>query len=141
MVDLWSPPAIVQPVPSRPSFIAAAALDGLSAWPTPKIVDWKTFARAAWEERNLAGRLLLNPAQELALWSEIIHSEKNLPTALIASVRRLASMGIEAHDLLCSYAPQFLRASSRVSWDQDAGAFSQWLADFDDIVLVTATSA
>jgi ATP-dependent helicase/nuclease subunit B len=106
---------------------------GLSAWPTPKIVDWKTFARAAWEERNLAGRLLLNPAQELALWSEIIHSEKNLPTALIASVRRLASMGIEAHDLLCSYAPQFLRASSRVSWDQDAGAFSQWLADFDDI--------
>jgi probable DNA repair protein len=106
--------------------------EGLSAWPAPNILDWKSFARTAWEERNLAGRLLLNPAQELALWSEIIHSEKNLPTALTASVRRLASMSMEAYDLLCSYAPQFLRASSRVSWDQDAGAFSQWLTDFDE---------
>ncbi len=41
-------------------------------------------------------------------------------------------MAMEAHDLLCSYAPQYLRTSSRASWDQDAGAFSQWLADFDE---------
>jgi ATP-dependent helicase/nuclease subunit B len=106
--------------------------EGLSAWPAPNIVDWKTFARTAWEERNHPGHLLLNPAQELAIWSEIIHSEKNLPTALTASVRRLASMAMEAHDLLCSYAPQYLRMSSRASWDQDAGAFSKWLADFDE---------
>jgi ATP-dependent helicase/nuclease subunit B len=105
--------------------------EDLSAWPAPNILDWKSFTRTAWEERNLAGRLLLNPSQELALWSEIIHSEKHLPTALTASVRRLASMAMEAHDLLCSYAPQYLRTSSRDSWDQDAGAFSQWLADFD----------
>ena len=104
----------------------------MSAWPAPNILDWKTFARTAWEERNLAGRLLLNHAQEMALWSEIIHSEQHLPTALRASVRRLASMAIEAHDLLCSYAPQLLRKSSRVNWDRDAGAFSQWLADFDE---------
>ena len=55
--------------------------EGLSAWPAPNILDWKTFARTEWEERNIAGRLLLNSAQELTLWSEIIHSEKNLPTA------------------------------------------------------------
>ena len=103
-----------------------------SAWHAPNILDWKTFARTAWEERNLAGRLLLNPAQELALWSEIVHSEQHLPTALTASVRRLASMAMEAHDLLCSYAPQYLRASSRTGWDQDAGAFSGWLTDFDE---------
>jgi ATP-dependent helicase/nuclease subunit B len=106
--------------------------DGLSAWPAPNILDWTTFARTSWEERNLAGRLLLNPAQELALWSEIIHSEQHLPTALTASVRRLASMAMEAHDLLCSYAPQYLRNSSRTAWDRDAGAFSKWLADFDE---------
>jgi len=104
--------------------------EGLSAWPAPKILDWKIFTRTAWEEHNLDGRLVLNPAQEQALWSEIIHSEQHLPTALPASVRRLASMAMEAHDLLCSYAPQYLRTSSRVSWDQDAGAFSQWLAGF-----------
>ena len=107
--------------------------EGQSAWHAPKIVDWKTFARTAWEERNLAGRLLLNPVQELALWSEIVHSEQHLPTALTASVRRLASMAMEAHDLLCSYAPQYLRASTRTGWDQDAGAFSGWLTDFDEL--------
>ena len=105
--------------------------EGLTAWPAPNILDWQTFARTAWEERNLDGRLLLNPAQELAVWSEIIHSEQHLPTALTESVRRLASMAIGAHDLLCSYAPQYLRTSSRTGWDQDAGAFSKWLADFE----------
>ena len=106
--------------------------EGLSAWPAPNILDWKTFARAEWDERNLDGRLVLNPAQEQALWSEVIHSEQHLPTALPPSVRRLASVAMEAHDLLCSYAPKYLRASSRVGWDQDAGAFSKWLADFDE---------
>ncbi len=106
--------------------------EGLSAWPTPNIVDWKSFTRAAWEDRNLDGLLLLNSAQEQSLWSEIIHSEKHLPTALPESIRRLAAMAMDAHNLLCSYAPQFLRSSSRVSWDQDAGQFSQWLASFDD---------
>ena len=106
--------------------------DGLSAWAAPNVFDSKTFVRTTWEERNLAGRLLLNSAQELALWSEIIHSEQHLPTALTASVRRLASLAMEAHDLLCSYAPQYLRTSSRTAWDRDAGAFSKWLTDFDE---------
>ena len=130
--DSWSPPAIVRPARSQANFHRRRRAEGLSAWPAPNIVDWKTFARAAWEDRNLDGRLLLNPAQEQSLWSEIIHSEQHLPTALPASVRRLAAMAMEAHDLLCSYAPQFLRASSRVGWDQDAGAFSKWLACFDE---------
>src|ERR1700739_169319 len=79
--------------------------EGRSAWHAPKIVDWKTFVRTAWEERNLAGRLLLNPAQELALWSEIVHSEQHLPTALTASVRRLASMAREAPRVARFYCP------------------------------------
>ncbi|WP_348261723.1 PD-(D/E)XK nuclease family protein [Telmatobacter sp. DSM 110680] len=107
-------------------------VEGLSTWPMPNIVDWKTFVRTAWEERNLDGRILLNSAQEQSIWAQIIHSDKHLPTMLPASVRRLASMAMEAHDLLCSYAPQFLRKSSRVSWDQDAGEFGKWLASFDD---------
>ena len=41
-------------------------------------------------------------------------------------------MAMEADDLLCSYAPQYLRQSSRISWDQDAGEFSKWLAAFDE---------
>lgn len=105
--------------------------EGLSAWPAPQVIDWKTFARAAWEERNLDGQLLLNAIQEQALWSEIIYSQDHLSTALPASVRRLAAMAMEAHELICSYAPELLRDSARVGWDQDAGAFSTWLADFN----------
>ena len=105
--------------------------EGRSAWPTPNIVDWKTFTRKAWEDRNFDGRLLLNSAQELSAWSDIIHSEHHLPTTLSASVRRLATMAVEACELLSSYAPRFLRASSRIGWDRDSGEFSNWLADFD----------
>ena len=105
---------------------------GLTAWAAPHVVSWDTFIREAWEERNLDGRLLLNAAQEQAIWSEIIHSEQHLPTALRASVRRLASMAMEAHDLLCSYSPEFLRDSTRAGWDQDAGKFSDWLREFNE---------
>lgn len=103
----------------------------LSGWPSPQIVDWKTFARTSWEERCADGRLLLNAAQELALWSEIVHSDQHLPTSLPPSVRRLAAMAMDAHDLICSYAPKLLRDEARAGWDQDAGAFSGWLSDFN----------
>ena len=105
--------------------------EGLSAWPAPNIIDWKNFARAAWEDRNVEGLLLLNSAQEQSIWSGIIHSDQNVATTLPPSIRRLASIAMEAHDLLCSYAPRLLRDEARVSWDHDAGAFSQWLSAFN----------
>lgn len=105
--------------------------EGLGAWPSPNVVDWKSFLRNAWEERMPDSRLLLNQAQEQQIWSEIIRSDEHLALTLPASVRRLAGMAMEAHDLLCSYASKYLRESARVGWDQDTGAFSQWLAEFD----------
>jgi len=38
---------------------------------------------------------------------------------------------MEAHGLLCSYAPQLLRATARAGWQSDPAAFSRWLATFD----------
>ena len=105
--------------------------EGLSAWPSPAITDWNVFVTNAWQELVPDSRLLLNPAQEQNLWSEIIHNDQHLPTALPASVRRLAAMAMDAHNLLCGYAPRYLVESSREGWDQDTGAFSQWLAEFD----------
>jgi len=107
--------------------------EGLSAWPAPNVVAWNTFARTAWEEHNTEGRMLLNSAQELAIWSDIVSSEKYLPTALPASVRRLAAMAMEAHELICSYAPRLLRDEARTGWDQDSGAFSSWLSEFTKV--------
>ena len=106
--------------------------EGLAAWPAPKIIAWNTFARTAWEDRTFDGRLLINSAQELSVWCEIIHSERHLPTALRASVRRLAAMAVEACDLLGAYAPKYFLRSTRVGWDHDAGQFSNWLSEFDE---------
>ncbi len=106
--------------------------EGLSAWPTPKIVDWRTFARSAWDDRGMDGRLLMNSTQELALWSDIIRDERQLQTALDASIQRLASLAMEAHELLCFYSPAHLRVAARSGWDRDAAAFSQWLASFNE---------
>jgi len=117
----------------RAQFHRQRRSEGKSAWPAPNIVDWKTFVSTAWQERNADGRLVLNSAQELAIWSEIVHSDKHLPTALPPSVRRLASMAMEAHDLICSYGPHLLRDDARAGWDQDAGAFSDWLSEFNDV--------
>jgi ATP-dependent helicase/nuclease subunit B len=107
--------------------------EGLAAWATPNILDWETFIRNAWEDLSHDGRVVLNSIQEQALWEKIIHSEHHLPTALTASVHRLASLAMEAHGLLCSYSPKHLRDAARVGWDQDAGAFGKWLSGFDDV--------
>ncbi len=40
---------------------------------------------------------------------------------------------MEAHSLICAYAPQLLNRKARSAWDQDAAAFSDWLSRFDEI--------
>ncbi len=112
----------------------ARIAEGLTAWPAPNILDWKSFVRAAWDD--LAGsdsRLALNPVQEQALWAEIA-GRHNQPAALLEGPRhRLAGLAMDAHELLCAYAPSLLRPSARGGWQQDAAAFSKWLTAFDDI--------
>ena len=104
---------------------------GLKAWASPHIVDWKTFVRTAWDERRTDSRLLLNPLQEQALWSDIIAASGYTAGLLQGPRRRLADLAMEARELLCLYAPRFLRKELRTSWQQDAGVFSTWLEAFD----------
>ncbi|MDE3187969.1 MAG: PD-(D/E)XK nuclease family protein [Acidobacteriota bacterium] len=106
--------------------------EGLAAWPAPDIQDWRSFARAAWEERALDGRMMMNPAQEKALWADIVGREKHIATLLEGPRLRLAGMAMEAHELLCAYAPRYLKQMERSGWSQDAGAFSGWLSAFDE---------
>jgi probable DNA repair protein len=115
------------------AFHRARLNEGLAAWPAPNILDWKSFARAAWQQRIADARLLLNPAQEEALWVEIAGQDRSLATLLEGPCHRLAALAMEAHELLCSFAPQFLRRSARAAWQQDAAAFSGWLAAFDEV--------
>jgi ATP-dependent helicase/nuclease subunit B len=109
----------------------ARLAEGLTAWPAANIQDWKSFVRAAWERVGGDGRLVLNPTQEQALWAEIAGSQNRLATLLEGPRFRLARLAMEAHELLCSYAPRCLQPAARSSWQQDAAAFSAWLAAFD----------
>jgi probable DNA repair protein len=114
------------------AFHRARQAEGLTAWPAPDILDWKSFVRTTWDSCCADARLVLNPAQEQALWEDIAGLDRSLATLLEGPRHRLAALVIEAHDLLCSYAPRSLRSSARAGWDRDAAAFSSWLAAFDE---------
>jgi probable DNA repair protein len=117
------------------SFHRRRRAEDLAAWPAPNIQDWNSFVRAAWEDRTLDNpdpRLLLNPAQEQAVWAQIAGSHNHLATLLEGPRHRLAALAMEAHELLCSHAPRYLRHSARTAWQQDAAAFSAWLTTFDE---------
>ncbi len=113
------------------AFNRARRSEGLSAWQAPGIQDWKTFVRNAWDQRNLDGRIVLNSLQEQSLWADIVAVSAPEAAPVAGARSRLAALAMEAYGLLCSYAPQLLNKKARSGWDQDAGAFSEWLAQFD----------
>jgi hypothetical protein len=116
------------------SFHRARRAEGLAAWPAPTILDWQTFLRTAWTDRSKStdGRLLLDPLQEQSIWAGIVGSDQHMATLLEGPRNRMANLAMEAHKLLCSYAPQFLKEGARAAWQQDAEDFSAWLAAFDE---------
>jgi probable DNA repair protein len=141
-IDVWLRGGLVVTASDRATraltlaFHRARLAEGLTAWPAPNILDWKSFVRAEWVKRSNTGRgdsrLLLNPVQEQALWAEIAGRHDHLATLLEGPRHRLASLAMDAHELLCSYAPHLLRPAARGGWQQDAAAFSQWLMAFDE---------
>jgi probable DNA repair protein len=102
------------------------------AWSSPRILEMKGFVRAEFLARGKDGRLLLNPLQEQAIWAEIA-KDGRLATLLEGPRHRLAQLAMEAHELLCAYAPRFLNEGARRAWQQDAAAFSNWLGTFDKL--------
>jgi probable DNA repair protein len=107
--------------------------EGLTAWQAPNIQDWQSFVRNAWDERNSDGRTVLNSLQEQSLWAGIVAAAAPEAARLAGARDRLAALAMEAHNLVCAYAPRFLNRKARIGWDRDAAAFSDWLADFDEI--------
>jgi ATP-dependent helicase/nuclease subunit B len=105
--------------------------EGRTAWLAPSVTHWQSFVRSAWEKRARDGRLALSPQQELLLWRRIVGAS-GLPASLLDGPRRkLAGLAMEAHALICAYAPQYLDARRRAGWDQDAATWSGWLEEFD----------
>jgi probable DNA repair protein len=107
--------------------------EGLTAWPAPNIQDWQTFVRGVWNERAFDGRMVLNALQEQSLWARIVAEAAPVAVELAGAAERLAALAMDAHHLLCAYAPHLLKDSARRGWDQDAGAFSAWLVAFNKV--------
>jgi ATP-dependent helicase/nuclease subunit B len=116
----------------RAAFHRARRAEGLSAWPAPRIMDWNVFVRAEFDSRSNDARLALNATQEKSLWSRIVGDSEPTAGWLDAPRRRLADLAMQAHHLLCAYAPNLLKSSARNGWQQDAGVFSRWLSTFDE---------
>jgi ATP-dependent helicase/nuclease subunit B len=116
----------------KAAFHRARRAEGLTAWPAPQVLDWRSFARSAWADRGADGLLLLNPLQEESLWCRIIRDSGHTAGWTEPPRRRLAQLAMEAHELLCAHAPHLLRPAARSAWLQDHGAFSGWLSEFDD---------
>jgi probable DNA repair protein len=119
------------------AFHRARRAEGLTAWPTPGIQDWQSFVRATWDEhgaeRFLDSRVVLNTLQEQSLWARIVAHAAPEAVQLAGAGDRLAALAMEAHHLLCDYAPQLLKDSARIGWDRDPGAFSGWLTAFNEL--------
>ena len=113
------------------AFHRARRAEALTAWQAPNIQDWQSFIRNAWDERILDGRIVLNSLQEQSLWAGIVTASAPEPARVAGARDRLAALAMEAHGLICAYAPQMLNRKARSAWDQDAAAFSEWLAEFD----------
>ncbi len=106
---------------------------GLTAWPAPNIQDWQNFVRSAWNEHYADGRLALSLLQEQSIWAGIVAARGRGAALLDGPRHRLAGLAIEAHQMLCAFAPQFLNWRARRGWQLDAAEFSGWLSEFDDI--------
>lgn len=105
--------------------------EGRSAWPAPGIQTWTHLALDTWEAHSDDERMVLNSAQEQLLWAEIIGREPHLAAMLDAPRQHMATLAMEAYELLCHYAPAYLSAKSRAGWDLDPESFSGWLTAFE----------
>lgn len=125
----------------------ARRAEGKAAWAAPAVQSWQAFAQEEWQRRATDGRLTLSALQEESLWAQVIQKSGQGAALLDGPLRRLAGLAMEAHELLCAYAPGYLEGKARRGWQQDAAAFHEWLRDFDaacranDVVSTTRVAA
>jgi ATP-dependent helicase/nuclease subunit B len=103
---------------------------GLESWRPPAILAWDTWTAELWHQLLLNGHasmLLLNRAQEHAVWRTVLEADDEL--ASLRSVDSLAEMAAEAWRLLCSY--DGLRRLRHAAVSADTLAFQRWAQIFE----------
>jgi len=115
------------------SYHRARRSEGLKAWVTPSVLDWRSFIRNEWTRRSRDERLLLSSVQEQSIWTRILSQDSQTASLLEGPRYRIANLAIQAHQLLCDYAPHLLGDRARRAWQHDPGEFSSWLREFDSV--------
>ncbi len=116
----------------RGAFNRRREAEGLTAWASPRIFEWKAFVRSQWDQHFTDGRMVLSPLQEEWLLARIMQNSTVSAATLHGPRMRLASMAREAHEILCAYATQYLDSDSRTAWPGDSESFHQWLTEFEN---------
>ncbi len=111
-------------------FAAARRAEGLRAWATPATQHWDAWVREEFHARDEAGFLVLNPAQEQALWVRAIRS---LGAEELLGLERLAQLAGQAYRLICRFAPAALERERRLDWPESTTSMSGWMAAFDGL--------
>jgi probable DNA repair protein len=104
---------------------------GLGSWQTAPILPWETWITRLWNQLLVRGKvseLLLNAAQEHALWLGIVSADSSLPPSL-RSFDSLAEMAAAAWRLVAQHnAPDLLRQSWGTT---ETKAFQRWAREFE----------
>ena len=111
---------------------------GRGSWPTPDVLPWSAWLHRAWNDaRDLAGApgVLLTPAQELALWEQVI--EADIAAERIPGLLRVAGTAPEAREAWALSVQWRLDEAETAADRADAGAgedtaaFRRWRAAFE----------
>jgi probable DNA repair protein len=118
----------------RAAYEAQQRASGHPAWEPPAAWSWSQWLRGLWGELIVNGteqRLLLNPAQELALWREIVAEPltgADATEAALGSPDALATLAYDAWQLAARYeATGRLRAAAN---SHDTRIFAAWAEAF-----------
>jgi ATP-dependent helicase/nuclease subunit B len=105
--------------------------EGLTAWPSPDILDWESWLNRLWNRKvrsGLESRLLLTPLQEQQVWVRLV--KPAIEGRRLISPAGVADLAQDAYALLHEYrAFEFL--SPGQADGPDVESFRDWARDFE----------
>ncbi len=114
----------------RRAFDREQASAGRKAWQPARALSWSQWTRSLWNDLIVSGaenRLLLNTAQELQLWREVIASDQTAHP-LLSSPESLAELCHSAWALACAFrCTANLRPAATL---HDSRIFGSWAEEF-----------
>lgn len=137
---LDGPDTVVLPTPRaatalRERFNRRQATRGLRAWEPASVLTWDQCTTSLWSALLLAGaddRILLNPLQEQALWTQVIAASTEGGALSAGPLQQMAALAASALSLAAAHLPadQLLRSLQSSADSFDSRHFADWCSTF-----------